>query len=50
MAGSGDLALTTDFRDVFSEIAARHLSASNLNTIFPGFNANPANFRGFMRA
>jgi uncharacterized protein (DUF1501 family) len=45
-----DLALTTDFRDVFSEIAARHMGASNLNTIFPRFNANPANFRGFIRA
>ena len=44
-----DLALTTDFRDVFSEIAARHLGATNLGTIFPGFNPNPANFRGFIR-
>jgi uncharacterized protein (DUF1501 family) len=44
-----DLALTTDFRDVFSEIAARHLGASNLSAIFPGFSANPANFRGFIR-
>src|SRR4029077_9496266 len=35
-----DLALTTDFRDVFSEIAARHLGAPNLNAIFPGFNAS----------
>src|SRR6266404_6620657 len=45
-----DLALTTDFRDVFSEIAARHMGAGNLNSIFPGYNANPANFRGFIRA
>ncbi|MEK6301760.1 MAG: DUF1501 domain-containing protein [Acidobacteriota bacterium] len=45
-----DLALTTDFRDVFSEIAARHLGAANLGLIFPGFNPNPANFRGFIRA
>jgi len=44
-----DLALTTDFRDVFSEIAARHMGAKNLNTIFPGFNASPANFRGLIR-
>jgi uncharacterized protein (DUF1501 family) len=44
-----DLALTTDFRDVFSEIAGRHMGARNLNSIFPGFNANPANFRGFIR-
>ena len=44
-----DLALTTDFRDVFSEVAARHMGAPNLNLIFPGFNPNPANFRGFIR-
>ena len=44
-----DLALTTDFRDVFAEVAARHLGAANLNGIFPGFNPNPANFRGFIR-
>jgi uncharacterized protein (DUF1501 family) len=43
-----DLALTTDFRDVFSEVAARHMGAPNLNLIFPGFNPNPANFRGFI--
>jgi len=45
-----DLALTTDFRDVFAEVAARHLGASNLEMIFPGFRPNPANFCGFIRA
>lgn len=44
-----DLALTTDFRDVFSEIAVRHLGATNHGAIFPGFSSNPANFRGFIR-
>jgi uncharacterized protein (DUF1501 family) len=44
-----DLALTTDFRDVFAEVAVRHLSGSNLRLIFPGFQADPANFRGFLR-
>ena len=44
-----DLALTTDFRDVFSEVAARHMGAANLNLIFPGFNPNPSNFRGLIR-
>ena len=44
-----DLALTTDFRDVFSEIASRHLGASNLSAIFPGFSPSPTNFRGFIR-
>jgi uncharacterized protein (DUF1501 family) len=44
-----DLALTTDFRDVFAEVAAHHLSASNLRMILPGFRPNPANCRGFIR-
>ena len=34
-----DLALTTDMRTVFSEIAARHLGAAKLDTIFPGYAA-----------
>lgn len=45
-----DLALTTDFRDVFAELAKNHLGASNLNTIFPGYQVNTANFRGLVRA
>jgi uncharacterized protein (DUF1501 family) len=32
-----DLALTTDFRSVFSEVTARHLGATKLEKIFPGF-------------
>jgi len=41
-----DLALTTDFRDVFGEIAAKHLGASNLKSIFPGYSN--ARFRGLL--
>ena len=44
-----DLALTTDFRDVFAEVAARHLGVSDLARSFPGFRSTPADFRGFMR-
>ena len=44
-----DLALTTDFRDVFGEVAARHMGATNVNAIFPGYTPSPANFRGFIR-
>ena len=33
-----DLALTTDFRDVFGEIAASHLGATNLKSVFPGYH------------
>ncbi len=43
-----DLNLTTDFRDVFGEVAQRHLGASNLKTIFPGYEANPKRFRGLL--
>ncbi len=31
-----DLALTTDFRDVFGELAIRHLGADRLDLVFPG--------------
>ncbi len=39
-----DLAVTTDFRDVFSAIARAHLGADRmaLARIFPGFTAGPA--------
>ncbi len=33
-----DLALTTDFREVFAEIATRHLGATKLNSVFPGYS------------
>ena len=32
-----DLALTTDFRSVFSEVAAKHLGAKRLDVLFPGY-------------
>ena len=32
-----DLALTTDFRAVFTEVASKHLGASKLDALFPGF-------------
>lgn len=35
-----DLALTTDFRAVFSEVAAQHLGAQHLDRIFPGFTSD----------
>jgi uncharacterized protein (DUF1501 family) len=43
-----DLALTTDFRDVFGEIAARHLGSTNLQTVFPGYSLNKSKFKGFL--
>jgi uncharacterized protein (DUF1501 family) len=32
-----DLAITTDFRDVFAEVVTRHLGARDVSTIFPGY-------------
>jgi uncharacterized protein (DUF1501 family) len=43
-----DLALTTDFRDVFGEIARKHLGASNLQAVFPGYTTSEAKFKGFL--
>ncbi|MDQ2687029.1 MAG: DUF1501 domain-containing protein [Armatimonadota bacterium] len=44
-----DLALTTDFRAVFGEVAGRHLGAKSLQRIFPGYQGTPADFRGVIR-
>lgn len=43
-----DLALTTDFRDVFAEAVTEHLGTPNPGGIFPGFSISPANFCGFL--
>jgi uncharacterized protein (DUF1501 family) len=43
-----DLALTTDFRDVFGEIATRHLGSGDAKSIFPGFTLNQSKFKGFL--
>ena len=32
-----DLALTTDFRSVFAEVAERHMGATRSELLFPGF-------------
>jgi uncharacterized protein (DUF1501 family) len=41
-----DLALTTDFRDVLSELVARHLGNPNLKSVFPGYES--PKFRGLL--
>jgi uncharacterized protein (DUF1501 family) len=43
-----DLALTTDFRDVFGEIATRHLGSKDAKAIFPGYSVNQSKFKGFL--
>jgi uncharacterized protein (DUF1501 family) len=44
-----DLALTTDFRDVFAEIVSAHLGTTGLDQVFPGHGLAPARFRGLLR-
>lgn len=45
-----DLALTSDFRSVVSEILARHMGVRDLAPVFPGFTANAHTFPGMMRS
>jgi uncharacterized protein (DUF1501 family) len=44
-----DLALTTDFRDVFAEVVSVHLGARKLDAIFPGHTIDPSRYRGVLR-
>lgn len=44
-----DLAVTTDFRRVFGELASSHLGIHELNTIFPGYSVAPKDFRGVLK-
>lgn len=43
-----DLALTTDFRSVFSELASKHLGASALDRIFPGYASPQSQWLGIL--
>jgi uncharacterized protein (DUF1501 family) len=44
-----DVAVTTDFRDLFGEILARHLGAGDLAPVFPGYTPDPTKFLGAIR-
>ena len=44
-----DVAVTTDFRDLFGEILARHLGATDLRTVFPRYTPSPARFLSAIR-
>jgi uncharacterized protein (DUF1501 family) len=46
-----DLAITTDFRDVFGEIVVRHLGAATTAAarIFPGYGVQPSRFRNILK-
>ena len=41
-----DLAVTTDFRDVFGEIVVRHLGLANPSAVFPGYPIKTEKFVG----
>jgi uncharacterized protein (DUF1501 family) len=41
-----DVAVTTDFRDVFAEIVVTHLGIADPAPVFPGFALSPAKFVG----
>jgi uncharacterized protein (DUF1501 family) len=41
-----DLAVTTDFRDVFAEIVVRHLGLDDPRAVFPGYAIQPSRFPG----
>jgi uncharacterized protein (DUF1501 family) len=43
-----DLAITTDFRDVFAEIVTRHLGLADARPIFPGYDLQPSRFPGLL--
>ncbi len=43
-----DLALTTDFRSIFAELAQDHLGATALDRIFPGYSASASPFLGLV--
>ncbi|WP_309714826.1 DUF1501 domain-containing protein [Armatimonas sp.] len=43
-----DLALTTDFRAVFGEVAMKHLGVSSLEKLFPGYDGGVKSFRGLI--
>jgi len=43
-----DLDVTTDFRDVFGEVATRHMGTKDLAKVFPNYAATGSKFRGFL--
>jgi uncharacterized protein (DUF1501 family) len=43
-----DLAVTTDFRDVFGEVVVRHLGVRDARPIFPGYEISPSRFPGVL--
>ncbi len=44
-----DLAVTTDYRTVLSEILTKHVGNKDLSTVFPGFQQNPKTYLNLIR-
>jgi uncharacterized protein (DUF1501 family) len=44
-----DLAVTTDYRAVLSEVLTKHMGGGNLQKIFPGFANDPSQYLGVMK-
>ena len=44
-----DLALTTDFRDVFAEVLVRHLGCTQADSVFPRYQVDANRFAGLIR-
>ncbi len=43
-----DLAMTTDFRDVFAEVLVRHLECKNPDVVFPDYSLDTGRFKGLL--
>ena len=43
-----DLNVTTDYRDVFGEVAYKAMGSKDLAKMFPRYSTSPANFKGFL--
>jgi len=41
--------VTTDYGDVFGEIASKHLARA-AEQVFPGYNVDPRRWRGVLKA
>ena len=43
-----DLAITTDFRDIFGELLTKQLGVASLKPVFPNYDSSPAKWRGIL--
>lgn len=44
-----DVAVTTDFRDLFGEVLARHLGVADAGAVFPGHDGDRSRWVGAVR-